>query len=110
MPHSIIHGGMARASSAKRPDMADAQVALKLPVLRLGSDPESGPTVIKHLQLMLNERGGFPIVTMDGVFGSTTDQAVKRYQQNENLTVDGIVGRQTWTSLLSKWLLQSEAG
>jgi peptidoglycan hydrolase-like protein with peptidoglycan-binding domain len=101
---------MARASSAKGPDMADAQVALKLPVLRLGSDPESGPTVIKHLQLMLNERGGFPIVTMDGVFGSTTDQAVKRYQQNENLTVDGIVGRQTWTSLLSKWLLQSEAG
>jgi peptidoglycan hydrolase-like protein with peptidoglycan-binding domain len=110
MPHSIIHGGMACASSAKRPDMADAQVGLKLPVLRLGSDPESGPTVIKHLQLMLNERGGFPIVTMDGVFGSTTDQAVKRYQQNENLTVDGIVGRQTWTSLLSKWLLQSEAG
>jgi peptidoglycan hydrolase-like protein with peptidoglycan-binding domain len=80
MPHSIIHGGMARASSAKGPDMADAQVALKLPVLQLGSDPESGPTVIKHLQLMLNERGGFPIVTMDGVFGSTTDQAVKHYQ------------------------------
>ena len=90
--------------------MADAQVALKLPVLRLGSDPETGPTVIQHLQLMLNERGGFPVVTLDGVFGPTTDQSVKHYQQNENLTVDGVVGRQTWTSLLSKWLLQSEAG
>ena len=80
--------------------MADAQVALKLPVLRLGSDPETGPTVIQHLQLMLNERGGFPLVTVDGVFGPTTAQSVKHYQQNENLTVDGIVGRQTWTSLL----------
>jgi peptidoglycan hydrolase-like protein with peptidoglycan-binding domain len=90
--------------------MADAQVALKLPVLRVGSQPDSGPTVIQHLQLMLNERGGFPIVTADGVFGSTTAQSVKHYQQNENLTVDGIVGRQIWTSLLAKWLLQSEAG
>jgi murein L,D-transpeptidase YcbB/YkuD len=87
--------------------MADVQVSLKLPVLRLGSAPESGPTVIEHLQLMLNERGGFPIVNVDGDFGPSTDQSVKHYQQNENLTVDGIVGKQTWTSLLSKWLLQS---
>ena len=90
--------------------MADVQVSLKLPVLRLGSAPESGPTVIEHLQLMLNERGGFPIVNVDGDFGPSTDQSVKHYQQNENLTVDGIVGKQTWTSLLSKWLLQSAPG
>jgi peptidoglycan hydrolase-like protein with peptidoglycan-binding domain len=99
---------MACASKMKGPNMADAQVALKLPVQRLETDPETSPTVIQHLQLMLNERGGFPVVTVDGVFGPTTAQSV--YQQNENLTVDGIVGRQTWTSLLSKWLLQSEAG
>jgi murein L,D-transpeptidase YcbB/YkuD len=87
--------------------MADVQVTLSLPVLRQGSNPESGPTVIEHLQLMLNERGDFPIVNVDGDFGPSTDQSVKHYQQNENLTVDGIVGKQTWTSLLSKWLLQS---
>ena len=87
--------------------MADVQVTISLPVLRQGSNPESGPTVIEHLQLMLNERGGFPIVNVDGDFGPSTDQSVKHYQQNENLTVDGIVGKQTWTSLLSKWLLQS---
>ena len=40
--------------------MANVQVTLSLPVLRQGSNPESGPTVIEHLQLMLNERGGFP--------------------------------------------------
>jgi peptidoglycan hydrolase-like protein with peptidoglycan-binding domain len=90
--------------------MANAQVTLGLPVLKTGSVPETGPTVVKHLQLMLNQRGGFPILVEDGDFGSSTEASVKHYQQNENLTVDGVVGRQTWTSLLSKWLLQSEPG
>jgi peptidoglycan hydrolase-like protein with peptidoglycan-binding domain len=86
------------------------QVTLDLPVLKTGSTPDTGPTVVKHLQLMLNQRGGFPILIEDGEFGSSTEASVKHYQQNENLTVDGIVGKQTWTSLLSKWLLQSEPG
>jgi peptidoglycan hydrolase-like protein with peptidoglycan-binding domain len=90
--------------------MANAQVMLSLPVLRKGSEPETGPTVVKHLLVMLNQRGGFPILVEDGDLGATTEESVKHYQQNENLTVDGIVGRQTWTSLLSKWLLQSEPG
>jgi peptidoglycan hydrolase-like protein with peptidoglycan-binding domain len=86
------------------------QVTLSLPVLKVGSEPESGPTVVKHLQLMLNQRGGFPVLLEDGEFGSSTEASVKHYQQNENLSVDGVVGKQTWTSLLSKWLLQSEPG
>jgi peptidoglycan hydrolase-like protein with peptidoglycan-binding domain len=90
--------------------MADVQVTLNLPLLRKGSNPESGPTVIQHLQLMLNQRGGFPVLAEDGNFGSPTEESVKHYQGNENLTVDGIVGKQTWTSLLNKWLLQSEPG
>jgi peptidoglycan hydrolase-like protein with peptidoglycan-binding domain len=90
--------------------MADLQVTLGLPVLKKGAEPETGPTVVKHLQLMLNQRGGFPILVEDGEFGSSTESSVKHYQQNENLTVDGVVGKQTWTSLLSKWLLQSEPG
>jgi peptidoglycan hydrolase-like protein with peptidoglycan-binding domain len=90
--------------------MTDVQVTLSLPVLKVGSAPESGPTVIKHLQLMLNQRGGSPVLIQDGEFGSSTGASVEHYQQNENLTVDGVVGRQTWTSLLNKWLLQSEPG
>jgi peptidoglycan hydrolase-like protein with peptidoglycan-binding domain len=90
--------------------MTDVQVTLSLPVLKVGSSPESGPTVIKHLQLMLNQRGGFPILIEDGEFGPSTRASVQHYQQNENLTVDGVVGKQTWTSLLNKWLLQSEPG
>ncbi len=90
--------------------MADVQVTLALPVLKKGSQPDTGPTAVKHVQLMLNERGGFPTLVEDGDFGPATESSVKHYQGNENLTVDGIVGAQTWTSLLSKWLLQSEPG
>jgi peptidoglycan hydrolase-like protein with peptidoglycan-binding domain len=90
--------------------MPDVQVTLTVPVLKSGSMPETGPTAIKHLQLMLNQRGGFPVLIEDGAFGPATEASVKHYQQNENLTVDGVVGKQTWTSLLSKWLLQSEPG
>jgi peptidoglycan hydrolase-like protein with peptidoglycan-binding domain len=90
--------------------MADVQVTIGLPVLQKSSQPDTGPTVVKHLQLMLNERGGFPLLVEDGNFGPSTEKSVKRYQQNENLTVDGVVGQQTWASLLSKWLLQSEPG
>jgi hypothetical protein len=34
-----------------------------------------------------------------------TEAAVRDFQQNENLSVDGIVGTQTWTALLRRWLL-----
>ena len=90
--------------------MVDVQVILTLPELKKGSEPNSGPTVVKKLQLMLNQRGGFPVLTVDGVFGPLTEKSVKHYQQNENLTVDGVVGKEMWTSLLSRWLLQSEPG
>ena len=36
--------------------------------------------------------------------------AVRDFQQNENLSVDGIVGTQTWTALLRRWLLFSQPG
>jgi len=35
----------------------------------------------------------------DGIFGSGTEQAVKRFQQIFNLTPDGVVGKSTWYQL-----------
>jgi hypothetical protein len=63
--------------------MPDAQVTISVPVLQQGSQPDTGPTVVKHLQLMLNERGGFPVLVEDGNFGPSTEKSVKHYQQNE---------------------------
>jgi peptidoglycan hydrolase-like protein with peptidoglycan-binding domain len=37
-----------------------------------------------------------------GLFGSTTDSVVRQFQQAQGLTVDGIVGAQTWRAAFSK--------
>jgi len=39
----------------------------------------TGPTMVKHLQLMLNQRGGFPIRVEAGKFGASTEASVKHY-------------------------------
>lgn len=38
-------------------------------------------------------------ITADGVFGPNTERHVIEFQRKNNLTVDGIVGRQTWETL-----------
>ena len=62
--------------------------------LRQGS---SGSDVIE-LQKLLNSKGNYNLAT-DGKFGPATLAAVKDYQQSNGLTVDGIVGTNTWGKL-----------
>jgi hypothetical protein len=38
-------------------------------------------------------------ITVDGFFGSDTENAVIKYQKSHGLTPDGIVGQRTWESL-----------
>jgi len=42
---------------------------------------------------------GFDPGTIDGIFGPKTDQAVRRYQEQKGLQVDGIAGPETFASL-----------
>ena len=43
----------------------------------------------------------YPITSLDGVFGAETERAVRAFQTENNLTADGIVGRNTWQALLN---------
>lgn len=52
---------------------------------------------VKKLQKLLNNAGYK--LTVDGIFGANTLNAVKKYQQSKGLTVDGIVGANTWGKL-----------
>ena len=64
------------------------------PLVRTGSRDHP----VRTLQDLLRERGH--AVSVDGIFGPLTDQAVRAFQQAKNLTVDGIVGARTWGALI----------
>jgi uncharacterized repeat protein (TIGR01451 family) len=49
---------------------------------------------VSRVQQCLNEHGASLVV--DGIFGSRTDAALRAFQQIKNITVDGLVGNQTW--------------
>lgn len=53
---------------------------------------------VEELQRLLNQNGYS--LAEDGVFGSNTQAAVRDYQRKNGLAVDGIVGTNTWGSLL----------
>jgi hypothetical protein len=59
-----------------------------------------GPGV-KNIQRRLNELGETPPLTEDGAFGENTREAVVRFQSNNGLSPDGIVGHGTWVALTS---------
>ena len=54
---------------------------------------------VARLQNYLNKYGYK--LTVDGDFGTKTQEAVRAYQRNNGLTVDGIVGDKTWGALKS---------
>lgn len=55
--------------------------------------------VVKPLQKYLNIIG-CSCGAVDGEFGKKTASAVKKFQQAKKLTVDGVVGQNTWKKLL----------
>lgn len=67
---------------------------IDLSVIQMGSKGEQ----VKTLQRLLNAFGSN--LSVDGDFGSKTLSALKSYQKNNNLEVDGICGQKSWESLL----------
>lgn len=77
---------------------AAAGVTVSLTVLQKGSSCEQ----VKTLQRILHAMG-YDLGTLnpfDGSFGAKTDAAARAFQADNGLTVDGVVGQQTWDKLL----------
>ena len=62
-----------------------------MPILKIGSQG----IAVKFIQEVV---GAEPV---DGIFGTITNQYVINYQRNNNLAADGIVGPNTWLSLIT---------
>ncbi len=65
-----------------------------MPVFRIGS---RGPQVME-IQALLKKIGYDP-GPIDGIYGNQTKTAVADFQRDNNLTVDGIIGPQTYNAL-----------
>jgi peptidoglycan hydrolase-like protein with peptidoglycan-binding domain len=66
-----------------------------MPTLRTG---DTGPLVLR-LQFLLSYQKYLNANDMDGVFGSATETAVRSFQADQGLKVDGIAGERTWLVL-----------
>lgn len=75
---------------------ATGSVVISMETQRKGSKG----TQVKVLQWLLS-LNGYNVGTVDGIFGSKTLAAVKAYQQAKGLSVDGVVGKNTWKTLLA---------
>jgi peptidoglycan hydrolase-like protein with peptidoglycan-binding domain len=53
---------------------------------------------VRTLQYLLRGRG--QTVTVDGIFGPRTDAAVRAFQEQKDLDVDGKVGPKTWAAVI----------
>ena len=85
-----------RAGEAEEASAPTDPVTIIPPVLRQGS---SGAET-QHVQNQLNNHGTSPPLTVDGIFGPKTRQAVTTFQADNGLEADGVVGKRTWAKLL----------
>ena len=79
--------------------------------LRTGSTGSA----VEQLQFWLNTlaqyESSIPSLTVDGVYGTGTANAVRAFQRKYGLTVDGVVGRATWTEVYDQFRsIQSDNG
>ena len=55
---------------------------------------------VRYIQSYMGSITGLPTVTIDGIFGSQTKNLVMQFQLKYGLSVDGIVGPNTWSRMI----------
>ena len=68
--------------------------------VRLGDTGEAVIAIQRSLNEISNNYPRIPKVAVDGIFGESTENAVKTLQSIFNLTPDGIVGLATWYKIV----------
>lgn len=69
---------------------------------------DNGPEVLAIQKRLVELK--YEIKLLDGDFGSETEAAVKRFQTDQQLEVDGIIGEATYTALMQKPMPPNRSG
>ena len=77
--------------NAKGPLVKQVQQTL----INIGYSGETGNPITTDVQACLDD-----VDNCDGIYGKSTKEMVKQYQKDNGLAVDGIVGQQTYDSLI----------
>lgn len=71
--------------------------------LELGSTGIPVRTLQFYLRILSNFIPTMPLVAEDGVFGQSTQDAVRAFQTYVGLTPDGVVGAGTWNAIINEY-------
>lgn len=93
-PWSIGIGAVPPSGLANIPTKKPLNDKQKASVLRKGSKGEYVSELQSNLKVL-----GYKIKTVDGIFGAETERAVKEFQKDNKLTVDGWAGPRTMDAI-----------
>ena len=79
--------------------------------LRAGSTGSAVEQVQFWLNTLAQYESALPSLAVDGRYGAATASAVRAFQRRYGLTVDGVVGRETWNAIYNEFRsIQSDNG
>jgi peptidoglycan hydrolase-like protein with peptidoglycan-binding domain len=97
-PRNNQPGSLPATTEETEPEYSPPSATEVEPTLRQGDDSADG--WVEYLQQVLNlALSPSPNLPITGKFDAATAEQVRQYQIATGLTVDGIVGNQTWTRL-----------
>ena len=71
--------------------------------LRVGSRGADVQKIQTYLNVISTKYPGIPKLTEDGIFGNGTAAAVREFQRIFGLTIDGVVGLNTWNAIVREY-------
>ncbi|MCL2446948.1 MAG: peptidoglycan-binding protein [Oscillospiraceae bacterium] len=99
-----IFNGVKRLNELNSEGLTQEEIQmLYSPLVRWGDRGFDVRAVQLYLRFYSMFYPAIPNLTADGIFGPITDGAVRAFQQRFGLTVDGIVGRQTYNMMVNQY-------
>ncbi|WP_328928820.1 peptidoglycan-binding protein [Streptomyces sp. NBC_00190] len=91
---SAIEAESNHGATTKAADVCN--YTIRRPTLKIGSSGRA----VQQAQCYLNRAMSGADLAEDGNFGPVTNAATRRFQACAGITVDGLIGAQTWSSLV----------